>query len=481
MKIQVGLILIGVFCVNQLFAQNTPPQAVFPVPTEAQLDWHNMEMNAFVHFTTNTFTDLEWGFGNETESVFNPTSADPNQWAFVLKNAGFNGAILTCKHHDGFCLWPSKFTEHSIKNSPYKNGKGDIVKEFSLACKQNNLKFGVYLSPWDRNRADYASASYLDYYRNQLREIFENYGPVFEMWFDGANGGSGFYGGANEKRSINGQTYYEWPITLDLVKKIEPNVIFFSDAGPGVRWCGNENGEVNSTCWNMIDADSIYPGKSGIYGLLATGSENGKQWIPAEADVSIRPGWFYHAKEDSLVKTPEQLFDIYLKTVGRGSLMLLNVPPDRRGLIHENDVASLQGFRKLLDAEFAQNLVKNAEIKCTSVRGDCKQFGAANLMDGNPETYWATDDSIHVATIEIDLKKECVVKYIQLQEYIRLGQRVKRFNVEIWQDGCWKNVANETTIGHKRILKISPIKTSKIRINFTDSRACLVISELSIF
>lgn len=458
-----------------------PPKPVLPVPTEEQLAWHDMELNAFVHFTTNTFTDLEWGFGDEPESVFNPSQANPYQWAEVLRDAGFQGAILTCKHHDGFCLWPSKYTDHSIKNSPYKNGQGDIVREFSDACKENQLKFGVYLSPWDRNHADYANPAYIAYYRNQLTEIFESYGPIFEMWFDGANGGTGYYGGAREKRSINGQRYYDWPTTIELVRKMEPKAIFFSDAGPGVRWCGNENGEVNTTCWNLINTDSIYPGKTGICDLLGTGMEAGKSWIPAEADVSIRPGWFYHPKEDSLVKTPEQLFDIYLKTVGRGSLMLLNIPPDRRGLIHEKDIASLQGFRKLLDTEFADNLAINADISCSSFRGNHHLYHASNLNDENPESYWATDDSVRTASIEINLKQESLVKYIVLQEYIRLGQRVKSFSLDVWINDEWKRIASETTIGHKRILKISAVKTSKIKINITDSRACPVISEIKLF
>lgn len=476
------LILIGMMITGfWAKAQINPPAPVYPLPTEAQLAWHEMEMNAFIHFTTNTFTDLEWGMGNESEQVFNPAQTDVNQWVNVLKNAGFKGVILTCKHHDGFCLWPSQYTEHCIKNSPYKKGKGDIVKELSDACKQNNLKFGVYLSPWDRNRADYASPAYIDYYRNQLKEIFKNYGPVFEIWFDGANGGTGYYGGANEKRSINGQTYYDWPTTINLVRNMEPNVIFFSDAGPGVRWCGNENGEVNTICWNMIDTDSIYPGKSGICELLGTGSEKGKQWIPAEADVSIRPGWFYHAKEDNQVKTPEQLFDIYLKTVGRGSLMLLNVPPDRRGLIHENDIKSLEGFRKMLDSAFAHNLALNAKIKASSVRGNSSDFAVRNLIDLNKETYWTTDDSVLTASIEISLRTEIPVKYIVLKEYIRLGQRVKVFFVEAMENGQWKTVANGTTIGHKRILKIDLITTSKIRVRIIDSRACPVLSGIEVY
>ena len=459
----------------------TAPQAVLPVPNDAQLAWHEMELNAFVHFTTNTFTDKEWGFGDEKPSVFNPTAVDVNQWVTTLKDAGFKGVILTCKHHDGFCLWPSKYTEHSVKNSPYKEGKGDIVKEVSDACKQHGLKFGIYMSPWDRNRADYGSPSYVEYYRNQLKELFTSYGPVFEMWFDGANGGDGYYGGANEKRRINGATYYDWPTTLNLVREMEPNVIFFSDAGPGVRWVGNERGIAGETNWNSITPDTLFAGKGGIEQLLGTGNENGTHWIPAEVDVSIRPGWFYHAKEDSLVKTPQQLFDIYLTSVGRGSTLLLNVPPDKRGVVHENDVKALKEWRALLDSEFKTNLAAKAEVKADSYRGEADAYAAANVTDGNKDTYWATDDNVTTGSLEISLGKVQPVKYIVLQEYIKLGQRVKSFNVEVWKDNAWQKVAEATTIGYKRILKLDPIETDKVRVTITASKACPVISAVEVY
>jgi alpha-L-fucosidase len=457
------------------------PQAVLPVPSEAQLAWHEMELNAFVHFTTNTFTDKEWGFGDEKTTVFNPTETNVDQWITTLKDAGFKGVILTSKHHDGFCLWPSKYTEHSIKNSPYKEGKGDIVKEVSESCKKHGLKFGIYLSPWDRNRADYGSPAYVEYYRNQLKELFTTYGPVFEMWFDGANGGDGYYGGANEKRKINGATYYDWPTTLSMVREMEPNVIFFSDAGPGVRWVGNENGIAGETNWNSITPDTLYAGKAGIEKLLGTGNENGTHWIPAEVDVSIRPGWFYHAKEDSLVKTPEKLFDIYLTSVGRGSNLLLNVPPDKRGLVHENDVKALKEWRAMLDAEFKTNLAAKAKTEATSYRGESDVYAASNIADGNKETYWSTDDNVTIGALEISLAKVQPVKYIVLQEYIKLGQRVKSFNVEVWKDNSWQKVADATTIGYKRILKIDPVETDKIRINITASKACPLISTVEVF
>jgi alpha-L-fucosidase len=301
------------------------------------------------------------------------------------------------------------------------------------------------------------------------------------MWFDGANGGDGYYGGAREKRRINGATYYDWPTTLKMVRGIQPNVIFFSDAGPGVRWVGNERGVAGETNWNTISTDTLFAGKAGIEDLLNTGAPDGKNWVPAEVDVSIRPGWFYHEKEDSLVKTPEQLFDIYLTSVGRGSTLLLNVPPDKRGLFHENDVKSLYGFKALLKKEFGNNLAKNAKVTATSFRGNDKLFSPANITDGNKNTYWATNDKVTTGSFEISLGKTATVKYILLQEYIKLGQRVKSFAVDVWKNNSWEQVAEGTTIGYKRILKIEPVQTNKIRVRITDSKACPVIANAEVY
>lgn len=458
-----------------------PPAPVLPEPSGNQLAWHEMEMNAFIHFTTNTFTGKEWGYGDESPSIFNPTELDADQWISVLKEAGFKGVILTCKHHDGFCLWPSEYTEHSVKNSPYKNGNGDIVKEVSDACKKHGLKFGVYLSPWDRNHKDYGTTEYITYYRNQLKELFTGYGPVFEMWFDGANGGDGYYGGKREMRRIDRETYYDWPTTLNLVRGIQPQVVFFSDAGPDIRWVGNERGYVGKTNWNTITPDTLYAGKAGINDLLNTGSIDGTHWIPGEVDVSIRPGWFYHAEEDSLVKTPEQLFDIYLSSVGRGSVLLLNVPPDKRGLIHENDIRSLQGFRELLNEAFSENLAIGTIVKASSYRGRSSQFSPEKLIDGDKETYWAMDDDVVTGSFELEFSEPQTVSYVLLQEYIPLGQRIKSFRVEVWNNDQWETVSEATTIGYKRILRINPVKTSKIRIDITDSKACPVISNVELY
>ena len=458
-----------------------PPAPLHPLPSAAQLQWHEMEQNAFIHFTTNTFTGREWGFGDEDPTIFQPTDFDADQWIATLKDAGFKGAILTCKHHDGFCLWPSEYTEHDVAASPWKEGKGDVVRAVADACRRQGLKFGVYLSPWDRNHAEYGRPPYIDYYRNQLKEIFTQYGPVFEMWFDGANGGTGYYGGAREKRSIDGARYYEWPETLSLVRDLEPDILFFSDAGPGVRWVGNERGVAGETNWNTITPDTLYAGKPGITGLLNTGHPAGTRWIPAEVDVSIRPGWFYHAGEDSLVKSPEKLFDIYLTSVGRGSTLLLNIPPDQRGLIHENDIASLRGWRKLINDAFAENMALHADVTASSYRGESDRFAPSRATDGDSETYWATDDEVITGSLEVTLPEKAGMEYVVIQEYIRLGQRVSAFTVEYHDGIAWRPLASATTIGYKRILKFEPVTTDRVRISITASRACPLISNIEVY
>jgi len=476
--------VLFVFCLLTVSCKEKgiPPAPILPLPTERQLAWHDLEQYAFIHFTTNTFTGKEWGYGDEDPDIFNPTGMNTDKWIKTFKEVGFKGVVLTCKHHDGFCLWPSAYTDHSVKNSKWKDGKGDVVKEVRASCNKYDLKFGVYLSPWDRNRADYAKPSYVEYYRKQLRELFTNYGPVFEMWFDGANGGNGYYGGANEKRSIDGLSYYDWPSTIKMVQKMEPKIVFFSDAGPDIRWCGNEKGYVGETNWSLLTTDTIYAGKAGIEDLLNHGSEDGNQWLPAEVDVSIRKGWFYHESEDSLVKTPEQLFDIYLNSVGRGANLILNIPPDQRGLLHENDVKALKGWRKLIDEAFAKNIALNCKVTADMYRGKIDQFAAHNLNDGDKETYWATEDGILKGSLEFDFGKGQVVKYVVLQEYIRLGQRIRKFNIEAWKDNSWQEIAQATTIGHKRIIKLEhPVETQKLRINIEDSRACPVISNIEIY
>jgi alpha-L-fucosidase len=482
-KILFHFALLFLFACNQANELATPPEPLYPVPNEAQLQWHEMELIAFIHFTTNTFTGVEWGYGDESPEIFNPTEMDVDQWIRILKDAGFKGVIITAKHHDGFTLWPSKYTEHSVKNSPYKNGNGDILRELSDSARLHGLKFGVYLSPWDRNHPEYARPEYITYYRNQLREIFENYGPIFEMWFDGANGGDGYYGGARETRTIDRETYYDWPATIEMVRELQPDphVLFFSDAGPDIRWAGNEQGWVSETNWNTINNDTLYAGKAGIEQLLSTGEEHGTKWIPAEVDVSIRPGWFYHAEQDSQVKSPERLFDIYLSSVGRGSTLLLNIPPDRRGLIHEIDAEHLKEWRKIRDETFRVNLASGASVTADSYRGPSNQFHPNNVTDGNKDTYWATDDDVLTGSLEIYLDQEKEIHYVQLQEFIRLGQRVREFSIDTWNDGEWKLAANATTIGYKRIIPLHGEKTDRIRINISGSKASPLISSIEVY
>ena len=313
-----------------------PPAPLTVVPSEEQIKWHEMERNAFIHFGPNTFTDKEWGYGDVPAEKFDPSELNAEQWVKTIKEAGLKGVILTAKHHDGFCLWPSKYTEYSVKNSPWKNGKGDLVKDVSDACKKYGLKFGIYLSPWDRNSSIYGTPEYVEYFRNQLTELLTNYGDIFEVWFDGANGGTGYYGGADEKRSVDRKTYYDWPTTNALVKELQPHALIFSDAGPDIRWCGNEEGVAGETNWALLNRDEAWPGWP-RYKELTPGHENGNYWVPAEINTSIRPGWFYHKSEDHKVKDLSWLMDYYYESVGRNGTALLNFPVDDRGLIHETD------------------------------------------------------------------------------------------------------------------------------------------------
>ena len=471
-----------IFLVMLLFscAAPPPPEPVHPVPSERQLAWHDLEFYAFVHFNMNTFTNMEWGFGDESPDLFNPTELDCRQWAQVCKDAGMKGIILTAKHHDGFCLWPSEYTEHSVKNSPWKNGKGDVVQELADACREYGLKFGVYLSPWDRNHPDYGKPGYLDYFRNQLRELLTNYGDVFEVWFDGANGGTGWYGGANEERRIDRQTYYDWENTYKIVRELQPLACLFSDAGPDVRWVGNEEGWANETNWAPLRRDEFYPG-SPNYTELRSGHEDGTHWVPAEADVSIRPGWYYHPSEDHKVKTLPHLLDIYYNSIGRNVSFLLNFPVDTRGLIHEKDVEQVMKLAEAIKADFANDLARGKRVTATSIRGNSRKYKAGNVNDGDPDTYWATDDNIIESSLEINFRKPTEMNRFLVQEDIRLGQRVKKFKLEALVDNNWEPVASETTIGYKRILRFPEITATRLRLTIEDAKASPVISNIGVY
>ena len=454
-----------------------PPAPFGPLPTPRQLAWHEMEFYGFLHFTVNTFTNREWGYGDESPAVFNPTDFDAAQIVQAARDAGMKGLILTCKHHDGFCLWPSRYTEHSVKNSPFRR---DVVKEISTACAQQGVRFGIYLSPWDRNHKDYGRREYLTYYRNQLRELLTEYGPVFEIFFDGANGGDGYYGGAYERREIDNKTYYDWPATWQLVRDLQPDTVLFSDAGPDIRWVGNERGVAGATCWATSNRDDFSPGNADV-ARLNRGDRPGTHWVPAECDVSIRPGWFYHKHEDEQVKTPQQLVDLYYSSIGRGASFLLNLPPDRRGRIPERDVESLRDFRRIIDATFATNLAAGARVSADNWRGRDRRFAPANVIDGNGNTYWATDDAVRTPTVTLGWGRDVTFNVVRIREHLPLGQRVDSTLFEMWQNGGWVEFAGATSIGSCRLIRGPRVTTSKVRLRVTQAAVCPAISELGLF
>jgi alpha-L-fucosidase len=459
----------------------TPPPAPYgALPTERQRIAQEHPAFAFVHFTVNTFTDREWGLGDEPESVFNPTDFDADQIVRTAQDAGLSGVILTAKHHDGFCLWPSAFTEHSVKNSLWKNGRGDVVRELADACHRAGLQFGVYLSPWDRNRADYGRPEYLTYYRSQLRELLTNYGPIFEVWFDGANGGDGYYGGAREKRKIDNTTYYDWPTTWAIVRELQPQAVMFSDAGPDVRWVGNEKGFAGDPCWATIDAAGMFPGKADPK-TLNSGTRGGTSWIPAEVDVSIRPGWFYHEKEDAKVKSVAQLLQIYFESVGRGARLNLNLPPDRRGQIAPRDAAVLCEWGRVRRTTFARNLAEGASVTASNMRGDDLNYSPTRVLTSDATHYWATDDATRSAELTLTFSAATTFDVVRLREPIALGQRIDSFQLEAWIEGAWREVARGTSVGSQRLVRLgAPVTTTKLRLQI-EAAASPALAEWSVF
>jgi alpha-L-fucosidase len=452
-------------------------------PSPRQLRWQKLELTGFFHFGVNTFTDKEWGDGTEDPSIFNPSNLDAKQWVSVAKAAGIKQVIITAKHHDGFCLWPSKFTEHSVKNSPWKNGKGDVVKEVSEACKEMNIGFGVYLSPWDRNNPSYGTEAYNDYFVNQLTELLTNYGTVDEVWFDGANGE-----GKNGKKQV-----YDFSRWYELIRKLQPQAVI-AIMGPDVRWVGTETGYGREQEWSVVpvdvmDAKEVSENSQTSVAIKPTGDMRGDvlgsrekilkakalAWYPAETDVSIRPGWFYHSKEDDKVKSPEKLIDIYFNSVGRNGVLLLNIPPNKQGLISDADIKSLAGWKKLRDELFNNNLAKHAKLKLP------KKVKFRLLFDGKDATgiTWKKQEDNY--TIELDLKKQQTFNVCNLQEDISKGQRVEKFVLEGWQNSGWVKIAEGTTIGYKRLLKFGNFTTSKVRLRILSSRLLPTISEFGLY
>ncbi len=465
------------------------PKPYGPLPTKGQLQWQETEMYCIIHFGPDTYTDKEWGYGDEKPEIFNPTHFDAMQIVGAAKAGGFKGINVVAKHHDGFCLWPTKTTEHNISKSPYKNGKGDILREYREACDKLGMKMGVYCSPWDRNSALYGKPEYVtDVYRKQLTELYSNYGPLFIVWHDGANGGDGYYGGAREKRTIDRSTYYGWDETWGIARKLQPNAVIFGDVGPDVRWVGNEKGHAGETCWaaytpHAPDSGKM-PGNGYVKDYEATeGHRDGKYWMPAECDVSLRPGWFYHKEQDEKVKSPDTLLSLYYQSVGRGACLDLGLSPDRRGMLNDNDVKSLKGFGTILKQTFATNLAKGATLTASNVRGgNLQKFGPSHLLDDDRYSYWATDDKIKMPQLVLDLHKKKSFNVIRLRENIKLGQRIEKVAIDAWQNGKWEQIATATSIGGNRLINLPKnINTNKIRLRVIKASVCIALSDFGLY
>ena len=449
-------------------------------PSPRQYAWQLLELTGFLHYGINTFTDREWGTGKEDPKIFNPEKLDALQWVQACKDGGIRLIILTAKHHDGFCLWPSKYTEHSVKNSPWRNGRGDLVKEVADACRKLNVRFGIYLSPWDMNSPLYGTEEYNDFFINQLTELLTGYGQIDEVWFDGANGE-----GPNGKKQV-----YDFERYYKHIRKLQPFATI-AVMGPDVRWVGTETGYGRETEWSVVPADnlnteSIAAGSQQEINFKPQGDMRGNDlgsnekifkakglvWYPAETDVSIRPGWFYHSAEDDKVKSPEKLLDIYFHSVGRNGVLLLNIPPDRRGLIHERDAQNLKEWKTMRDDIFRDNLLQKAKIRAR------KRKGIKSVVDGRYETYWMAPDH---TILEFNWKKNQDFNVLSLQENIAVGQRVTDFYLEVFVNGNWEKVCTGTTAGYKRLISFDRVSTRKARLVIAGARLNPAISEIGLY
>jgi alpha-L-fucosidase len=459
-------------------------------PSYRQLVLQQMEFYSFIHFTVNTFTDKEWGLGDEEPTIFNPTALDADQWVQVCKSGGMKGLILTCKHHDGFCLWPSKYTGHSVKNSPWKNGEGDLVKEVAEACKKGGIKFGIYLSPWDRHEKTYGDSEvYNEYFKNQLKELLSNYGDIFCVWFDGACGE-----GPNGKRQV-----YDWDGYYKLIRELQPQAVI-SVCGPDIRWCGNEAGHCRQSEWSVVpehmkDNEKIKEKSQqvddgefskrigsreedlGSREIIKNVSE--LAWYPAEVNTSIRPGWFYHEYEDGKVKTLEELLKVYYGSVGGNASFLLNLPPDRRGLIHEKDAARVKELGEAIRRIFAENIAKDALVYASETMNE--DHSVVNILDDNRDTFWCPSEGTENATIEIELKTDSEFDRLVIMEHIEDGQRIEKFTLEYQKYEKWVQFYEGTIVGYKRICCFEKINAKNIRLNITNSRWCPTVTYLGVF
>jgi alpha-L-fucosidase len=462
-------------------------KAAHVVPTRRQLEWQKKELIAFIHFGMNTFTEKEAGEGTEDPNLFKPTSFNARQWARILKETGFKMVILTAKHHDGFCLWPTKTTDYSVKRSRWKDGHGDVVKEVAMACREEGLAFGFYLSPWDRHEKSYGTAGYNEFFRQQLKELLSNYGPVSEVWFDGYCGED-----PDGRKQV-----YDWSSYYQLIRKLQPEAVI-AIMGPDVRWVGNESGLARDSEWSVLPLELPDP----FLGLLRSGNSSLEKvfrpqdlmdkelgsrekimssralfWYPAEVDVSIRPGWFYKNNEDLSVKTPRKLYEIYFHSAGRNSVLLLNIPPDKRGLICENDARALKGMRGLLDLTFKKNFIKGASVKASTQ--DSKHH-AVFLVDDRAATYWMAAEGTTEATIEFTLKNLARFDCAELGEEISSSQRIEKFSIEIWKDQSWVKVAEGTTVGYKRLVTFPETRSDRIRLVISGARAAPTLKKFSL-
>lgn len=484
MNLKYIFLILFIFSILTSCTDKTEAPAPYgALPTPAQLNWHQMEYFSLVCYGLNTYTEVEWAYGDVDPKLFNPSDLNTDQWAKVASEAGMKGLILVAKHHDGFCLWPSKYTSYSVKATPWKDGNGDVLGDLSESCKKYGLKLGVYLSPWDRNHAEYGQPEYVQYYYKQLEELLTEYGDIFEFWIDGANGGTGYYGGANEWRNIDRETYYGYENIFSIVKKHQPNAIIFSDVGPGTRWVGNEAGIGSESNWNTINTNGKCPGDpSPEYSKkLGTGEQEGKDWIPAEVNTTLLwpKAWYYHTGHQprSLVN----LMDLYYTSIGRGSPLDLGLAIAPNGQIRDIDAQALLKFREHVKREFKENLIKDAKVSASNYRGNSSLFNTEKCCDENTNTYWATSDSIKKASLILDFGKETTFNRLLLQEYIRLGQRIHKFILEVEKDDGWKKIAAGTTIGYKRILRFDDVKATKVRVTLETDAPCLTLSNIEIF
>lgn len=451
-------------------------------PAPRQLRWQQLELTAFIHFGINTFTNKEWGDGSEDPKIFNPEQLDTRQWVKVCKDAGFKQVILTAKHHDGFCLWPSKYTEHSVKNSPWKNGQGDIVKEMAAACKEFGIGFGIYLSPWDRNSPYFGSMAYNDYFINQLTELLSQYGQIDEVWFDGANGE-----GPSGKKQV-----YEYNRWYNLIRKLQPKATI-AVSGPDVRWVGTETGYGREMEWSVVSADQMrnediaensqkaaeFAPKDMMANDLGSRKVISKAkslvWYPAEIDVSIRPGWFHHPEENDKVKSPDKLMDIYYSSVGRNGVLLLNIPPDKQGLINQSDVNALKGFKKQLDETFANNVLKSAKL----IGANAKK--TAVLFDGKDGTHWKMNTKAGPYVLEFKMDQPQTFDVLALQENLQIGQRIESFILEYKEGEIWKKITEGSTVGYKRLLRFPALTANEVRLRILSSRLEPALAEIGLY